>query len=111
MTKEERRVRQLKEKVSQVGPMLPGSLSEQWNVCGTPGCRCKDPDQPRKHGPYYQLSFTLGGKSSTMFITKADVPEARRRFKRYQQLKTLTTDLVHAYITVTRKLGFRRRAA
>ena len=63
MTKEERRIEQLKGKLAHLGSMLPGSLSEQWNVCGTPGCRCKDPDNPVKHGPYYQLSFTVGGKA------------------------------------------------
>lgn len=108
MTKEERRITQLTSKLAQLGPMLPGSISEQWNVCGTPGCQCKDPDKPMKHGPYYQLSFTVGGKSSTMFISKKDLPEARRRLKRYRQFKTLCTELVHAYVALTRKTGFDR---
>ena len=111
MTKEERRIKQLKEKLVQLGPMLPGSLSEQWNVCGTPQCRCKAPEKPVKHGPYYQLSFTVRGKSSTLFIKKEDLPEARRRLKRYQQFKTLCTELVDAYIALTRKNGFDRRAS
>ena len=110
MTKEEKRIAQTKAKLAQLGPMLPGSISEQWNVCGTPGCRCKDPDKPVKHGPYYQLSFTVGGKSSTMFIRKEDLSEARQRLKRYQRFKTLSTELVHAYIALTRKNGFNRRA-
>ena len=105
MSKEESKVRQLKNRLAELGPLLPGSISEQWNVCGTPGCRCKDPDKPLKHGPYYQLSFTIGGKSSTMFIKKEDVPEARRRIKRYQQFKVLNTELVRAYITWTRRTG------
>ena len=50
------------------GPMLPGSIKKQWNVCGMPGCRCKDPENPQKHGPYFQLSFTLAGKSTSMFV-------------------------------------------
>ena len=70
MTREERIVEQLTTKIAGLGPMLPGSISEQWNVCGTPRCRCKDPKKPMKHGPYYQLSFTIGGKSSTMFVKK-----------------------------------------
>ena len=111
MTKEERRIEQLKGKLAQLGPMLPGSISEQWNVCGTPGCRCKDPDKPVRHGPYYQLSFTVGGKSSTMFVKKADLPEARRRLRRYQQFKALSTALVHAHIALTRKTGFNRRTS
>ncbi|MFC1573442.1 DUF6788 family protein [Candidatus Eisenbacteria bacterium] len=108
MATEERRVEQLKRKLARLGPMLPGSISEQWNVCGTPGCQCKDPDKPMRHGPYYQLSFTVGGKSSTMFIKKEDLPEARRRLKCYRQFRTLCTELVHASIALTRRTGFDR---
>ena len=111
MTREERKVQQLRYKLAKLGPMLPGSISEQWNVCGTPGGRCKDAKNPVKHGPYYQLSFTVGGKSSTMFVKKEDLPEARRRLNRYQQFKTLCTELVHAYIATTRKSGFERSAS
>ncbi len=111
MTREERKVQQLRAKLATLGPMLPGSISEQWNVCGTPGCRCKDANNPEKHGPYYQLSFTVGGKSSTMFIKKEDSPEVRRRLKRYQQFKTLCGDLVHAYVALARKTGFERSAS
>ena len=106
MTKEERKVQRLKERIARLGPVLPGSISEQWNVCGTPGCKCKDPNHPVKHGPYYQLSFTIGGKSSTMFIKKKDLAEVRRRLKRYQQFKVLTKDLVRAYIELARRSGF-----
>ena len=110
MTREEKRIEQLTGRLVGLGPMLPGSISEQWNVCGTQGCRCKDPDKPVKHGPYYQLSFTVGGQSSTMFIRKEDLPEARRRLKRYQQFKMLSTELVHAHIALTRTIGFNRRS-
>jgi hypothetical protein len=108
MTKEERKIEQLEDKLARLGPMLPGSISEQWNVCGTPRCRCKDPKKPVKHGPYYQLSFTIGGKSSTMFIKKEDLPEAHRRLKNYAKFKTLCTELLHAYISLSRKNGFNR---
>lgn len=108
MTREERKVEQARGKLGKLGPMLPGSISEQWNVCGTPGCRCKDAMKPVKHGPYYQLSFTVGGRSSTMFIKKADLPEARRRIRRYGQFKALCGELVHAYVALARKSGFER---
>jgi len=111
MTREERKVEQLRKKLAELGPMLPGSISEQWNVCGTPGCRCKDAKNPEKHGPYYQLSFTVGGKSSTMFIKKEDLPEVRRRLKRYQQFKALCIDLVHANVALVRKTGFERSSS
>lgn len=37
-----------KEAINALGPMLPGSISTQWNVCGKSGCRCKDQDNPKK---------------------------------------------------------------
>ena len=109
MTKDDKRIEQLTTKIAELGPMLPGSISEQWNVCGTPRCHCKDPENPVKHGPYYQLSFTVGGKSSTLFIKKDDLSEARRCIERYRQFKVLTAELVHAHIAMVRKSGFNKR--
>ena len=66
MTEASDAVKRIKAKLLGLGPLLPGSLGQQWNVCGTPGCQCKDPKHPRRHGPYYQLSYTLQGRSSTV---------------------------------------------
>lgn len=111
MTKAERKVGMIKKRLMELGPMLPGSLSEQWNVCGTPGCRCKNPEKPVKHGPYFQLSYTIGGKSSTMFIKKEESAEARRRIQRYQRFKSLATELVQAHIALARERGLDERAS
>ena len=40
-------VAEVKGAISALGPMLPGSISKQWNVCGKPGCQCKDPREPK----------------------------------------------------------------
>ena len=52
-----------------MGDLRPGSLSTQYKVCGSPGCRCKA-TPPIKHGPYYQVSYTRKGKSSSKFVKK-----------------------------------------
>jgi len=49
----EQRIDQIKTQLQRLGPMRPGSLSRQYNVCGKAGCRCKDPQNPQRHGPYY----------------------------------------------------------
>jgi len=108
MTKEQRRIEQLKKKMMNMGPMLPGGISKQYNVCGKSGCKCKDPKHPLKHGPYYQLSFSIKGKSSTMFIKNHEVVEARRRIRRYQQFKELRMKLVEAYVDLARQNGLTR---
>jgi len=105
MTAEKNRIIQLKERLFNLGAVLPGSLSKQWNVCGSPGCKCKNPVRPVKHGPYYQLSYTLKGKSSTVFVKKAALREVRARMKRYKEFRKLCDALVEAYIVDFRKHG------
>ena len=104
----EERITSLKEKIIKLGPTLPGSISEQWNICGTPGCACKNKKDPIKHGPYYQLSFSIKSRSSTMFIKKEHVTEARKRVERYQQFKQLSFDLIQAYVDLARTNGLER---
>jgi hypothetical protein len=101
--KEEQQIKRIKKQIFELSPMLPGSLSEQWNVCGTLGCKCKDPQKPIRHGPYYQLSFSVKGRSSTLFIRPDEVAEARRRIQRYQRFKELATALTQAYVDLARK--------
>jgi hypothetical protein len=84
----EAQIETLKQDLASLGDLRPGSLSQQYNVCGNPKCRCKD-DPPRKHGPYYQLSFTRKGRSRTKFIKKPHVPMVEEHLKNYTRLRTL----------------------
>ena len=84
----ERQIEKVKRELSALGELRPGSLSTQYNVCGSPGCRCKA-TPPKKHGPYYQVSFSRKGKSSSKFIRKEDLPAIRKQLKNYEKLKTL----------------------
>lgn len=108
MTKEEKFIKRLKREIISLGPMLPGSISKQYNVCGKAGCKCKSARNPVKHGPYYQLSFTLAGKSSSFFIRQKDISEVRRRIKRFKIFKQLTVELTQAHVALVRKNGLKR---
>jgi hypothetical protein len=74
--------------------MRPGSLNQQYTVCGKDGCRCVDPDRPKKHGPYYQLSYVHDGKSTTQFIGKKSLEGVRQQLKNYKKFRELTTEWV-----------------
>jgi len=81
-------IRKVKEEIVRLGRLRPGSLSKQYNVCGKADCRCKE-TPPRKHGPYYQLSFTRRGKSTTRFVRRGYVTaiqEELRNYRRQQEL-------------------------
>ena len=80
------------------GPLLPGSIKKQWNVCGMSGCRCKNSDNPRKHGPYFQLSFTLAGKSTSMFVKEQEFEDVMVITQRYRRFKALSLLLVESYV-------------
>jgi len=102
MTGEQRKVESIKRQLRELGAFLPGSLSKQYNVCGNPTCRCKDPKQPRRHGPYWQLSFTVNGRSSTRFIKSDELAEVRLRLRRFRRFKALNACLAEAYVKLSR---------
>ena len=84
----QRQIEKVKRDLAGLGDLRPGSLSTQYNVCGSPGCRCKA-TPPVKHGPYYQVSYTRKGKSSSKFVKKEDLPAVRKQLKNYERMKLL----------------------
>jgi hypothetical protein len=101
-TQVQRRLAQLQRQLLALGHLHPGSISEQYNVCGQPGCRCKDPHQPQKHGPYYQLSFTWQGKSSTRFLRPEQVEPMRQKVANYKRLRELMNEWVSLGVELER---------
>ena len=84
----QRQIEKVKRDLVALGDLRPGSLSTQYNVCGSPGCRCKA-SPPEKHGPYYQVSYTRKGKSGSKFVKKKDLPKVRKQLKNYERMKLL----------------------
>ena len=80
----ERQIEKIKRDLVVLGDLRPGSLSTQYNVCGSPGCRCKA-SPPEKH-EHYQVSFTRKGKSSSKFVKKKDLTAIRKQLKNYERL-------------------------
>jgi hypothetical protein len=81
------RIASLKARLMSLGDLHPGSLSRQYNVCGKPGCRCKHPRHPKRHGPYYQLNYVFGGKKTSRFIPRPQVAQLRKELSRYKLLR------------------------
>jgi hypothetical protein len=94
------RIETLKQAIIRLGDLRPGKLSQQYNVCGKADYRCKA-DPPQKHGPYYQLSFTRKGKSSTQFVRKEDLAAVRQQLRNYQRLQ----ELIDRWITLGMELS------
>ncbi len=95
----------LAEELASLGPVLPGSISEQYSVCGKKNCRCSAKLNPHKHGPHYQLSYSLGGKRSSMFIKKEDVEAVYNMTASYKRLRLLSTEFALESIKLSRDVS------
>lgn len=89
-----KRIDDIKKKLQNIGEMRPGSLSRQYNVCGVAGCGCKDPKDPKKHGPYYQLSYVHHGKSTSRFVRKQEVKTVKVQLANYKRFRKLINDWI-----------------
>ena len=96
----QQRIGKIQAELATLGPVHPGSLSQQYNVCGNPTCRCKDPKRPQKHGPYYQLSYTWRGRSTTRFVRPPQVEAMREKVAAYKRFRELTTEWVDAALAL-----------
>jgi len=97
----EQRIATLKAQLMALGDLRPGSLSQQYNVCGTAGCQCKA-DPPRRHGPYYQVSFTWQGRSKSQFVRREQVARVRQHLRNYQRLRALVEQWIAAGLELSR---------
>jgi hypothetical protein len=98
----QQRINQMKSQLRALGPMRPGSLSRQYNVCGKPGCRCKDSKNPRRHGPYYQLNYVYGGKKTSEFVRPQNLKVVRNQLATYKRFRRLTDQWVGSALQLAR---------
>ena len=57
-----------KEELAEIGVALRGTVLERYAPCGKPRCRCHA-DPPKLHGPYYQWTTKVDGKTKTVTLT------------------------------------------
>jgi len=94
-------IERTKQALMDLGEITPGSLSKQYNICGNPRCRCKDPENPKKHGPYYNLSYSWNGKGRTEFVRKERLAQVREQIKNYKTMKQLIKKWVDASLEIS----------
>lgn len=85
----EREIEAIRQELLGLGPMHPGSISQQYHVCGTPTCRCHHPTKPQKHGPYNKLTYVHRGSPVCRFVREADLDELKTRLTTYKRFRTL----------------------
>lgn len=89
------RYRALAAQLADIGPISSGSLTRRYTRCTSPGCKCRA-DPPRPHGPYWQLTRKIDGKTVTRRLTPAQaklyrewIANDRRLRRTIDQMRTL----------------------
>jgi hypothetical protein len=75
-----------------VGFALPGTIIERRIRCGKPGCRCAG-DPPQLHGPYYQWTRKVNGRTETRLLSAAQMASYGSWFGNAKRIRTLTSEL------------------
>jgi hypothetical protein len=88
MREHRRQVAKLYADLRALGFLLRGTVNRRYTRCGTPGCGCRTNPSAR-HGPYYDWTRKVGGKTVTVRLTAAQakvVGEWIARIRRFDRI-------------------------
>jgi len=93
----------LKQQLVTLGLVRPGSLVRRYMPCGKPGCRCMA-QPPILHGPYYQWTYRLRGKTITKRLNPAQAAQCEVWIRNYRKLRTLSRRIVRLSLKETDRI-------
>lgn len=88
----ERRYRQLAQQLTTIGYIGQGSITYRHNKCGKRNCRCHD-DPPQLHGPYYQWTAKVEGKTVTRRLSPSEADLYQQWIDNDRELRALITQM------------------
>jgi hypothetical protein len=88
----QRRYRELAKRVPDIGFIVAGSITHRRTRCGKPNCRCHA-DPPQLHGPYYQWTAKVDGKTVTRRLTQTEAKLYAQWIANDRQLSTLISQM------------------
>ena len=78
--------------LASLGFALPGTLIERHVRCGKPRCRCHA-DPPVLHGPYWQWTRKVAGKTITRLVSDEQLDDYRQWLDNDRKLRALVAEL------------------
>lgn len=88
----QRRYRELAAQLADLGYIAAGSITRRGTRCGTPGCRCHA-DPPQLHGPYYQWTAKVNGKTITRRLSDEEAELYKQWIGNDRQLRAILTQM------------------
>jgi hypothetical protein len=109
-TPDQTRYDALKRAVLPLGPIRRGSLVRRFMPCGKPGCCCQA-SPPELHGPYYQWTRKVRGKTVTVRLTREEARLVEEWISNGRQLEKIVTQMEAVSLRITERLIKQRRKA
>ena len=78
--------------LARTAKVLPGSIQQRHTRCGQPSCACHA-DPPRLHGPYWQWTRKLAGKTVTRYISADTASDYQAWIANDRRIRELLTRL------------------
>lgn len=103
MAESQQRYDALKREVERLGFVRPGSVVRRFMPCGKPGCRCMA-DPPQLHGPYYDWSYKVRGKTVTKRLSEAQARLCQEWQQNHRQLRMLVRRMERLSLRETDRL-------
>jgi hypothetical protein len=91
-TGQQARAERIAAELASLGLALPGTLIERQVRCGKPGCRCHA-EPPVLHGPYWQWTRKIGGKTVTRLVPDEQLDDYRQWLDNHRRLRALVAEL------------------
>lgn len=88
----QRRYRALAAELVDVGYIAAGSITRRYTRCGNPNCRCRS-DPPQMHGPHWQWTAKVDGKTVTRRLTLAEAELYQQWIDNDRQLRAFTSQM------------------
>lgn len=102
-TQDEHRYETLKESLADLGPIRRGTVLHRLMPCGNSGCRCHA-DPPQLHGPYYDWTRKVKGKTVTVRVTEEQALLLKQWIANARRLDEILADMKRVSERITEPL-------
>jgi len=102
-TRDEHPYRTLKESLADLGPIRRGTVLHRLMPCGRSGCRCQA-DPPQLHGPYYNWTRKVKGKTVTVRVTEEQARLLNQWIANARRLDEIIADMLRVSDGITEPL-------
>lgn len=101
--RDQQRYDALKRALLDIGFIRRGSVVRRFMPCGTAGCSCQG-TPPVLHGPYYQWTRKVRGKTVTVRLTREEADLLRQWISNGRQLNKIVAQIEFVSMRITERL-------